>query len=153
MNEPEFWQRLEFRICAEFKGFADRGLRLHWCDGLLPEQYDLAGAERRITGVALCGRSGQGAMAVHAPAQPANGISRSGRLVSASAQRPADRLADTRHAEQNPAHRSSLRIPRLAQQITIYGRLKCYWEPRGMPAPPARAGAPFQPASRSDTLR
>jgi hypothetical protein len=59
MEEPEFWQRLEFRICAEFQGFADRSQRFYWCDGLLPEEYDLAGGERRITGVALCGHSGQ----------------------------------------------------------------------------------------------
>jgi len=59
MQEPEFWQRLEFRICAEFRGFADHSLRSYWCDGLIPEEYDLAGAERRITGVAFCGRSGQ----------------------------------------------------------------------------------------------
>jgi len=59
MQEPEFWQRLEFRICAEFRGFADHALRSYWCDGLIPEEYDLVGAERRITGVAFCGRSGQ----------------------------------------------------------------------------------------------
>jgi len=44
MQEPEFWQRLEFRICAEFRGFADHALRSYWCDGLIPEEYDLAGA-------------------------------------------------------------------------------------------------------------
>jgi hypothetical protein len=59
MEEAEFWQRLEFRISAEFKGFDDHRLRFYWCDGLYPEEYDLAGRERRITGVALCGNSGQ----------------------------------------------------------------------------------------------
>jgi hypothetical protein len=60
MEEPEFWQRLEFRICAEFEGFADRRLRFYWCDGLFPEEFDLAGGDRQITGVALCGNRGHG---------------------------------------------------------------------------------------------
>jgi hypothetical protein len=59
MQEPEFWQRLEFRICAEFQGLADRRLRSYWCDGLLPDEYDLAGAERHVTGIAFCGHNGQ----------------------------------------------------------------------------------------------
>ena len=52
MDEAEFWGRLEFRICEEFAGFADRQLRHYWCDGLVPEEYDLAGAEPHINGVA-----------------------------------------------------------------------------------------------------
>jgi hypothetical protein len=59
MEEKDFWDSLEYRICAEFRGFEDRGLRANWCDGLVPEEHDLAGAERRITGVAFCGNSGQ----------------------------------------------------------------------------------------------
>jgi hypothetical protein len=59
VEEPEFWTSLEYRICAEFAGFADRRLRSCWCDGLLPEDYDLTGAERQISGVAWCGPSGQ----------------------------------------------------------------------------------------------
>ena len=59
MEEPEFWQRLEYRIGAEFAGFADRRLRYYWCDGLVPEEYDLTGAEQHISGVAWCGQSGQ----------------------------------------------------------------------------------------------
>jgi len=59
VEEQEFWRRLEVRICAEFAGFADRRLRYYWCDGLVPEDYDLAGAEPRISGVAFCGQSGQ----------------------------------------------------------------------------------------------
>ena len=27
MEEKEFWRRLEFRVCAEFAGFADRRMR------------------------------------------------------------------------------------------------------------------------------
>ena len=59
MEEPEFWTRLERRICAEFAGFADRRLGYYWCDGLLPEDYDLTNAERQVNGVAWCGPDGQ----------------------------------------------------------------------------------------------
>jgi hypothetical protein len=59
MEETEFWQRLEVRVGAEFAGFADRQLPYHWCDGLVPEEYDLAGTEPQIRGVAWCGPSGQ----------------------------------------------------------------------------------------------
>jgi hypothetical protein len=59
VEEHEFWTRLEHRICAEFTGFADPQLRYYWCDGLVPEDYDLAGAEPRIRGVAWCGQNGQ----------------------------------------------------------------------------------------------
>jgi hypothetical protein len=59
VEEQEFWRRLEVRVCAEFGGLADRRLRHYWCDGLIPEEYDLAGPEPRIRGVAWCGPSGQ----------------------------------------------------------------------------------------------
>lgn len=59
MEEQEFWKRLEFRICAEFQGLADKRLRHHWCDGLLPEEYDFLAAPPRIRGQAWCGETGQ----------------------------------------------------------------------------------------------
>ncbi len=59
MDEADFWKRLEFRICAEFAGSVDSRLRFCWCDGLVPEEYDLAGGERRIEGRAWCGQGGQ----------------------------------------------------------------------------------------------
>ncbi|GIJ34539.1 hypothetical protein [Micromonospora sediminimaris] len=37
MDEQDFWVRLEFRICAEFRGFEDRHLRWYWCDGLVAD--------------------------------------------------------------------------------------------------------------------
>jgi hypothetical protein len=57
--EEDFWLALEYRICSEFAGFADEGLRGHWCDGLIPEEYDLQADESCIRGVAYCGPSGQ----------------------------------------------------------------------------------------------
>ena len=59
MEEREFWVHLEYRICAEFAGFADSQRRSCWCDGLIPEEYDLTGTEPRISGVVFCGQSGQ----------------------------------------------------------------------------------------------
>lgn len=48
VEERDFWSRLEFRIGAEFSGFAHRRLHYYWCDGLMPDEYDLAGTEPRI---------------------------------------------------------------------------------------------------------
>jgi hypothetical protein len=59
VEEREFWLHLEYRIGAESAGLADRRLRSCWCDGLLPEEYDLAGTEPRVSGVAFYGPSGQ----------------------------------------------------------------------------------------------
>ena len=59
LGAQEFWRRLEFRICVEFAGFADRQLRYYRCDGLVPDDYDLTGAEQHVSGVAYCGQSGQ----------------------------------------------------------------------------------------------
>ena len=59
MLEYDFWVRLESRICAEFKAFPDRHLRFYWCAGLVPEQYDFAGPQPHVTGLAWCGGTGQ----------------------------------------------------------------------------------------------
>jgi hypothetical protein len=59
VNEEDFWVRLEFRISGEFARFADRALRGNWCDGLIPEVYDLAGSSPLVRGRAYAGRSGQ----------------------------------------------------------------------------------------------
>lgn len=59
MDEGDFWVRLEFRICAEFRGFEDPNLRESWCDGLVAEEYDLDLPQPCIRGRAWCGPSGQ----------------------------------------------------------------------------------------------
>jgi hypothetical protein len=59
VDEPEFWGRLEHRICAEFRGLEDEHLRFCWCDGLVPERYDAHGEDCHITGLAWAGPSGQ----------------------------------------------------------------------------------------------
>jgi len=55
VDEPEFWGRLEYRICDEFRGFEDDHLRFYWCDGLVPERYDRHGGEWHISGLAWIG--------------------------------------------------------------------------------------------------
>ena len=57
--ERHFWTALEFRICAEFAGFEDKRLRHYWCDGLVPDEYDVQGDEPCIRGRVYCGASGQ----------------------------------------------------------------------------------------------
>lgn len=59
MDEHDFWVRLEFRICAEFRGFDDEQLRAIWCDGLVAEDYDFSAPQPCIRGRAWCGPSGQ----------------------------------------------------------------------------------------------
>jgi hypothetical protein len=56
VDEREFWARLEYRISAEFAGSADNHLRFYWCDGLVPEQYDVVGGHWRILGFAWIGQ-------------------------------------------------------------------------------------------------
>ena len=55
MDEPEFWVRLEYRICDEFRSFDDDHLRCYWCDGLVPERYDRHGGQWQISGSAWIG--------------------------------------------------------------------------------------------------
>lgn len=59
MEESDFWTRLEHRICDEFAGFENSNIRFYWCDGLVPEEYDLHSEEPCIRGRAWCGQSGQ----------------------------------------------------------------------------------------------
>jgi hypothetical protein len=58
-TEIHFWQALEFRICSEFAGFEDKHLRYYWCDGLVPDEYNLQADPPCIRGLAYCGQSGQ----------------------------------------------------------------------------------------------
>jgi hypothetical protein len=57
--EAEFWSALEYRITTELWGFEDQLLRSLWCDGLVPEEYDLRTDRPCIRGTAYCGQSGQ----------------------------------------------------------------------------------------------
>ena len=58
-TEAKFWSALEYRITAELWGFEDKVLRSLWCDGLVPEEYDLRADKPCIRGTAYCGQSGQ----------------------------------------------------------------------------------------------
>ena len=50
MNEPEYWVRLEYRVCREFAGMPQTHLRYLWCDCFIPGQYLLDDPTPRITG-------------------------------------------------------------------------------------------------------
>jgi hypothetical protein len=57
--EADFWTALEYRITSELWGFEDQILRSLWCDGLVPEEYDLRSDRPCIRGTAYCGQTGQ----------------------------------------------------------------------------------------------
>ena len=57
--EADFWTALEYRITSELWGFEDQHLRSLWCDGLVPEEYDLRSERPCIRGTAYCGQTGQ----------------------------------------------------------------------------------------------
>jgi|SRR5579871_6167259 len=50
MIESDYWAALEFRICREFAAMPENHLRFSWCDGFLPERYELEGPLPRIRG-------------------------------------------------------------------------------------------------------
>ena len=59
MTEYEYFQNLEFRVCRELAGMQDDALRDWWCDGFVPDAFDVVGERCRITGRAWIGRDGQ----------------------------------------------------------------------------------------------
>jgi hypothetical protein len=50
MGEGDFWVSLEFRLCDEFVGLAERCYQYFWCDGFIPSEYILDSTSPRITG-------------------------------------------------------------------------------------------------------
>jgi hypothetical protein len=50
MEEREFWDRLEYRLCRELAGMPEKWQRRYWCDGFLPETYELDSDSPRISG-------------------------------------------------------------------------------------------------------
>ncbi len=40
-EESGFWDRLEYRVCDELACMEDKRFRSLWCDGFIPEEYDL----------------------------------------------------------------------------------------------------------------
>jgi hypothetical protein len=50
MDQNEYWSRLEYRLCDEFKGMTDGRFGDLWCDGFLPEAYLIQQKPPIITG-------------------------------------------------------------------------------------------------------
>jgi hypothetical protein len=56
MTEPEFWLRLEYRLCSELYALADKELTGFWCDGLRPDAFDVGSDGAFISGLVWLGR-------------------------------------------------------------------------------------------------
>jgi hypothetical protein len=50
MEQNEYWSRLEFRLCDEFKGMSDKRFSNLWCDGFIPDVYLIRQKRPMITG-------------------------------------------------------------------------------------------------------
>jgi hypothetical protein len=50
VDEREYWSRLEYRLCAEFRGMTEGHLSEYWCDGISGETYFITGRRPRILG-------------------------------------------------------------------------------------------------------
>jgi hypothetical protein len=50
MTEDEFWSRLEYRLCDEFRGMTEGGLSEYWCDGFSAAAYSHDEIEPKIIG-------------------------------------------------------------------------------------------------------
>lgn len=56
MTSNDFWSRLEYRVCRELDGLgADEFLGL-WCDGFIPERFEMIDDRPVITGRVFMGR-------------------------------------------------------------------------------------------------
>jgi len=59
MNEREFWDRLEWRVCSELAQFEDKRLRSLWCDGFIPECVEHDDGAVFVVGHAWFGNDGR----------------------------------------------------------------------------------------------
>lgn len=50
VTESDYWPSLEYRLCREFAGLADRHLQYFWCDGFIPSEYRLESQRPVIIG-------------------------------------------------------------------------------------------------------
>ena len=50
MDESDFWIHLECRVCEEIDGLKQPGRRRFWCDGFIPERYELTNPSPQISG-------------------------------------------------------------------------------------------------------
>jgi hypothetical protein len=55
LDESGFWARLQFSVHQELMRFVMRWRRAMWCNGLVPQRFDLDGPQPLITGLAYCG--------------------------------------------------------------------------------------------------
>ena len=56
MDAKAFWARLEYRVCREIDGLRIDEYRGLWCDGFIPEQFQLGDGRLGVTGHVWMGR-------------------------------------------------------------------------------------------------
>jgi len=57
MEETEYWRQLEHRVCREIDGLKAQEFRGYWCDGFIPDSFDMEHA--RISGLVWMGIGGK----------------------------------------------------------------------------------------------
>ena len=55
MDESDFWAHLEYRVCHEIEGLKQPSLRRYWCDGFIPDQYEINEPSPHISGYVWMG--------------------------------------------------------------------------------------------------
>jgi hypothetical protein len=50
MTQADYWAALEMRVCRELAGLREKEHRALWCDGFIPESFDLGREVGRVIG-------------------------------------------------------------------------------------------------------
>jgi hypothetical protein len=50
MSEVDYWESLEFRVCHALREMPERRFQSLWCDGFIPNEYQINTASPRIIG-------------------------------------------------------------------------------------------------------
>jgi hypothetical protein len=58
IDAQEFWSRLEYRVGDEIAGLSGDEFRGVWCDGFIPDTFDITGGQPMVRGRVWLARSG-----------------------------------------------------------------------------------------------
>ena len=50
MTEGDYFKHLEMRVCRELAGMREKSLWRLWCDGFIPEDFEVIGQRCRMSG-------------------------------------------------------------------------------------------------------
>jgi hypothetical protein len=59
VDAKDFWVRLEYRVCREIYGLRGDEFGGLWCDGFIPEQFEMVDGRPAMTGLVWMGRGGK----------------------------------------------------------------------------------------------